>query len=144
MSHWGGDGPPLAPSSDSSHHSLQNDVSFIILSLSIITQQLSAVLASQLSSPLSASSPTSKWLVQALSNISTITYYLSFTPQSTVTPQQSHSTISHSSSPPPSSQVSSLSPRTIATSLLAATTSLSSEPLSSPSSHPPTTTPSPL
>src|ERR1700734_4151283 len=111
MSHWGGDDPPLAPPSDSPHHSLQNDVSFIILSLSIITQQLSAVLASKLSSsPSPASCAVSTWLVQALSNISATAYYLSFTPSSTVTNQQSHCTNSHSSSPPPSSQVSTPSP----------------------------------
>src|ERR1700678_4496465 len=78
MSQWGGDGLPLAPPSDSTHQPLHTDISFIILSLAMITQQLSAVLASQLSSSLSPASPsTSNWLLQALTNISNITYYLS-------------------------------------------------------------------
>ena len=107
MSHWGGDGPPLAPPSDSAHQTPHNDVSFIILSLSIIAQQLSAVLASQLSSqPPPSSSSVSSWLVQALSNISATTYYLSFAQTAPVTTQQSPHTNSHSSSLQPSSQVS--------------------------------------
>src|SRR3984957_15089094 len=139
MSHWGGDGPPLAPSPDSPHQSLYHDIPFIILSLSIIIQQLSAVLASQLSSSLSpASSSLSTWLVQALSNISATTYYLSFAQPSTVTTAQSPHTNSNnitSLSPSPSSSPSALP---------APTTSLSPPPLSPASSPPPSATTSTL
>src|ERR1700722_15043850 len=88
------------------HHSPPNDITGIILSLALMTQRLSAVLASHLSSSLSpASSSLSTWLVQALSNISATTYYLSFAQPSTVTTAQSPHTNSNnitSLSPSPS------------------------------------------
>src|SRR6201746_1385275 len=107
MSQWGGDGPPLVSPSDSPDQTLPNDISFIILSLAMITQQLSALLASQVSSLSSASPSVSTWLLQALTNISTTTYYLSFAHTSTVTSQQSSHSNSHSLSAAPTALLSS-------------------------------------